>query len=325
MTIRSAWDEALYGTDGFYAAQQPRDHFRTSVHASPLFAQALLTYARDAGLGTVIDLGAGSGELLTQLHALGSDLNLLGVDVRDRPPWLALPVDWRRLGPDEPWSDIVADISADALVVANEVLDNVPCPVVERDRHDVVRYVEVDLESGAQRLGAAASDSDTRWLDTWWPLGPAGERAEIGIAREQRWADLCQALTVGRCVAIDYGHQRTERPAGGTLSSYRSGRQFAATFDGAHDVTAHVAVDALAAAVEGELHQQRAILHGLGIRGSRPDLALASTAPSDYVRSLALASAAAELTASPGLGDFWWVATSKGQSVSDTPTTTGRW
>jgi hypothetical protein len=32
----------LYGPDGFFVRDSPADHFRTSVHASPLFAGALL-------------------------------------------------------------------------------------------------------------------------------------------------------------------------------------------------------------------------------------------------------------------------------------------
>ena len=70
---------ALYGTGGFFtrAAEGPADHFRTSVHASPLFASALLRLIRrvDSALGRpdrldVVDVGAGRGELLAALRAL---------------------------------------------------------------------------------------------------------------------------------------------------------------------------------------------------------------------------------------------------------------
>ena len=70
--------EALYGTKGFFtrAAEGPADHFRTSVHASPLFADALLRLIRrvDAELGCparfqVVDVGAGRGELLAAVRA----------------------------------------------------------------------------------------------------------------------------------------------------------------------------------------------------------------------------------------------------------------
>jgi hypothetical protein len=55
------------------------------------------------------------------------------------------------------------------------------------------------------------------------------------------------------------------------------------------------------------MRPQREVLHALGVTGARPPLALASTDPAAYVRALASASQAAELTAPGGLGDFWWL------------------
>ncbi|HEX6920890.1 MAG TPA: hypothetical protein VF314_11705, partial [Actinomycetes bacterium] len=62
---REATERALYGEGGFFRRTTgPGAHFRTSVHASPLFARAVLTLARAADLDTVVDVGAGHGELL---------------------------------------------------------------------------------------------------------------------------------------------------------------------------------------------------------------------------------------------------------------------
>ncbi len=69
---------ALYGPDGFFVAGTgPADHFRTSVHASPAFATALLRLVAevDSALGhpsrlDVVDVGAGRGELLMSLRRL---------------------------------------------------------------------------------------------------------------------------------------------------------------------------------------------------------------------------------------------------------------
>ena len=52
---------------------------------------------------------------------------------------------------------------------------------------------------------------------------------------------------------------------------------------------------------------QREALRALGVTGARPPLALASTDPAAYVRALASAGEAAELTAAGGLGDFGWL------------------
>ncbi|MEU8017334.1 SAM-dependent methyltransferase [Micromonospora parva] len=75
---RDAMNQALYGPGGFFVAGGgPADHFRTSVHASPAFATALLRLVTqvDAALGhpprfDVVDVGAGRGELLRALHGL---------------------------------------------------------------------------------------------------------------------------------------------------------------------------------------------------------------------------------------------------------------
>ncbi|MEV0426973.1 hypothetical protein AB0I11_10650, partial [Micromonospora sp. NPDC050495] len=68
-------DRALYGPDGFFVSGPgPAAHFRTSVHASPVFASCLLRLltSLDSALGhpvpfDVVDVGAGRGELLRSL------------------------------------------------------------------------------------------------------------------------------------------------------------------------------------------------------------------------------------------------------------------
>src|SRR3954452_17961908 len=73
---RSAWADAHHGPAGFYRRAAPADHFRTSVHASPLFAAAVLELLGrvDAALGhpepvDLVDVGAGRGELLVAVAA----------------------------------------------------------------------------------------------------------------------------------------------------------------------------------------------------------------------------------------------------------------
>ncbi len=85
MPWRAATEVALYGPDGFYRRHRPASQFRTSVHASPLLAQALADLARTSALPTVVDVGAGGGELLADLHRLAPELSLVGVDVGGRP------------------------------------------------------------------------------------------------------------------------------------------------------------------------------------------------------------------------------------------------
>ena len=152
--LRVAWHEALYGDDGFYRTSWPADHFRTSAHVSPAFAEAVVELARRHGLTSVCDIGAGGGELLAQIHRMEPSWTLLGVEIRPRPHGLPDEIGWRHELP----------AGHDGLVFANELLDNVPCDVVELDADGCHRVVEVDRVTGEERLGSPADPEQLRWL-----------------------------------------------------------------------------------------------------------------------------------------------------------------
>jgi SAM-dependent MidA family methyltransferase len=290
---RKAWREALYGPGGLFVTSRPAEHFRTAVTASPLFAEAVARLAADAGLRTIVDLGAGGGELLRHLHDLDPGLQLIGVELGSRPDELPEAIGWRHEVPAE----------FDGLLLANEWLDNIPCDVVEVDEDGEIRAVLVDPDTGLERLG---DPIESGWLDDWWPISEPGERAEIGEPRDEAWADAVECVT-GLAVAIDYGHQRTNRPPFGSLSSYAGGHEVDVRPDGTRDVTAHVAIDAVADRVGGRLERQHEALARLGVDGTRPPIELATDDPPAYLRLLGRASDAAELRARGGWGDFWWV------------------
>jgi SAM-dependent MidA family methyltransferase len=318
LTWREATEQALYGPAGFYrSGAGPAAHFRTSVHASRLYAEALLRLARSAGLSTVVDVGAGRGELLTALQTLDPALRLHGVEVSDRPADLPPAVGWSASLPT----------GLTALLVANEWLDNVPCDVVEVDEAGEVRLVRVDPDTGAERVADPVDDASAAWLREWWPLdgSPRGDRAEIGRPRDEAWASAVAALTAGVAVAVDYAHTRATRPPYGTLCGYRDGRAVAPVPDGSCDVTAHVALDACAAAGERAgasatlLTTQRAMLRTLGVDGSRPAYELARVDPQAYLDRLRLAGEAGELLDPEGLGGFGWLVQSVGPVTFPSP------
>lgn len=292
---REAWERALYADGGFFRTSRPADHFRTSVHVGA-FAGAIAELVRRTGSRTVVDLGAGGGELLTALRPLVSDgVELVGVEVAGRPDTLHESIRWNPTLPEK----------IDGLLIANEWLDNIPCDVVELDGEGVVREVLVDPETGGETLG---DPYDSPWLRDWWPLKEPGERAEVGDARDAAWADAVSRVS-GTAIAIDYGHTRDDRPPFGTLRSYAGGRETDVVPDGSRDITAHVAVDSVAATVGATLIRQRDALGRLGLDASRPPLELAHSDPSAYVRALGAAGEVGELTAAGGLGDFWWLVT----------------
>jgi len=281
MTFRKAWDDALYGAGGFYRRERPAQHFRTSVHASALFGQALAKLAAAVGASQVVDIGAGSGELGQVLRAEG--LDVLDVELDDELP-----------------------SALTGLVVANEWLDNVPCELAELDDEGTPRYLLADLS-----LGEVVKGNDLAWLSTWWPLAEPGDRAEIGLTRDEAWADVVRRLDDGVALAIDYGHLRAGRPAYGTLTGFRDGRECEPVLDGSCDITAHVALDSLG----GTVVLQRDALRALGVTAGRPSQELARTDPLRYLAELSSAGEAAELLDPSGLGGFGWVWTGAGDDV----------
>lgn len=291
---RDAWTAALYGDEGFYRISRPGEHFRTSAQGG-LFAEAVAELARRNGSATIVDMAAGSGELLTSLHALGVPATLIGVELVQRPIDLPSAIQWTHELP----------ASIDGLLVAHEWLDNIPCDVVELGVDGDVRIVEVDPATGAETLGAPYISA---WLDTWWPLTEPGQRAEVGEPRDLAWADAV-ARVDGIALAIDYAHTRETRPPFGSLRSYAGGHEVDVVPDGTRDVTAHVAIDSVAAAVGATLATQRDALAELGLDGSRPPLELATTDSAAYVLALTRATEAGELRARGGWGDFIWAMT----------------
>src|SRR6185369_16379789 len=108
------------------------------------------------------------------------------------------------------------------------------------------------------------------------PAGKPGSRGEIGWPRDAAWADAVGRLRSGVAVAVDYGHLRDGRPPLGTVTGFRAGRQVTPVPDGTCDVTAHVAMDAVATAAGTPyaLVTQREALKALGMDGGRPPVDL---------------------------------------------------
>jgi SAM-dependent MidA family methyltransferase len=206
---------ALYGPEGFYRRPEgPAGHFRTSVHASALFAGAVARLLcrvdealdRPAALDFV-DLAAGRGELVTGVLAalpaeVAARVRAYGVEIADRPEGLDPRVEWLA----EPPKGITG------LLFANEWLDNVPVEVAEVDSTGVPRLVLV-REDGTERLGEPVAGAEAEWLARWWPLAPEeGLRAEIGLPRDTAWASAVACVDRGLAIAVDYAHTGTPAP-----------------------------------------------------------------------------------------------------------------
>ena len=292
---QDAWAEALYGADGFFLRESPAAHFRTSVSASPLFGTAV---RRLAGLVDdaldhpdpfdVVDVGAGRGELLSGLPDVPPRWRLTGVDLAPDP---ATGLRWRADVPE-----------LTGLLIANEWLDDVPLEVTFDGRQ-----VLVDGD-GAETLGGPATPEGLEWSGRWWPQG---RRVEVGLTRDRAFAAAVAQVQRGVAVAVDYGHVLGERGTRGdrrpTLTGWQDGRPVHPVPDGSRDITAHVALDAVTAAVDGRLTSQHEALTSLGIRSEPPPRELASTDPHGYLALLAESASAAELLDRRSLGSYGWV------------------
>lgn len=338
----AAWSQALYGPDGFYRSGPgrlgPGAHFRTSVHVGSAFHRALarLLEQVDRALDQpavldLVDVGAGAGELVTGvLQALapqvGARVRPLCLEVRPRPVGLPEHIEWCEGLAPQSLQQARPD-GVVGLVVAQEWLDDLPCDLVEVDEHGRWRLVLVAPDgrerpgphladqAGCARYGTDAAGA-LNWLTRWWPAELPGARAEVGTSRDEAWAGLTDQLRAGTAVAIDYGHLLTQRAQGrydvGTLTGYALGRQVDPIPDGRCDLTAHVAVDACAAAGRRStdtvtLTRQCDALTELGVTGTLPPRQAGRTDPIGYAEALAAASQAGELRDRSGLGAFWWL------------------
>lgn len=263
-------EAALYDPEfGFYAtsgAAGRRGDFLTSPEVGPLFG-AVLAGALDTWWGAagepdpyvVVEAGAGAGTLaLTILAAQPACVRALRYVLVERSDTLRArhrdhltlesaahafapdrtESEEEERGVDVPMGPIVVSLAelprirAD-VVLANELLDNLPVDLVEGD-HEV--RVGLDEERLVEVLVPASS-----------PLGVGG-RAPVQAAAS-RW--VREARTIGsRVVVFDYaGTTATmaSRPWTEWLRTYRAHQRGAGVLDelGSQDITCEVAVDQL--------------------------------------------------------------------------------
>jgi SAM-dependent MidA family methyltransferase len=263
------WEEAAFGADGFYRHQHPYEHFATSVSKDAL-APYLLPYLLGAlehlDSVTVIDIGAGDGDLGVQLYTLlNASLRprvlFLALDIRARPTHLHEAIQWIQGDARE----TIATIEAGNLfLIAHEFLDDLPCDVVEVDAAGLIHLGVVDDQTQelivGPVLGLAEHQQQLTWLTNWWPAQRPLMRIEVGSRRDDFWALATSRITAGFAIAIDYGHVKAERERGlwdgGTLTGYRDSKTVTPVTNRSVNLTAHVAMDAVAHASAGNPQTQ---------------------------------------------------------------------
>lgn len=285
---RKSWLE-IWQSSTFWDYAEPSAHFLTPSQACGDIIAALIgELCRQHGLNTVMEIGAGDTPI-----PLG-DFPRITIDQRGTETAASRISRWRtaegRWSPELPTSLFATP----ALVVAAEWIDDLPCAVAERTpagwQHtgpDGVTGVPVDA-------------ADAAWLDHW---SPQEQIAEAGRTRDEAWAWWARRLPAGSVlVALDYGHTAETRPTHGTLDAHRLGRRVPPGTPDA-DLTAHVAVDALCAAVEAAGATRLSCTQLRDLPLPAPD-----AAPADALAALQRRSQE-QLWRDPNrFGRFWWVA-----------------
>ncbi|MGI9648166.1 MAG: SAM-dependent methyltransferase [Acidimicrobiia bacterium] len=270
---------ALYGPGGFFAGETLRSvkagDFLTSPEVSPLFGATLASFAaseRDR-IGEpfrVVDVGAGSGSLLSSLL---SEEAIEAWAVEVSPPARAqletlLPAD-RVVGDPE-------DGVGRGVVIANELIDNLPMAVAVRRGSGWAELMVVATAGQLEMTEMEPRQEVADWAERFSGPVDEGGLVEVQLEAADWLGGVLELMGEGALVVIDYGATADElasRRVTGTLRTYRAhhlGPEPLAE-PGLTDITADVNFTALmetaaAAGPSVDLHRQDDFLVSWGLR-----------------------------------------------------------
>ncbi len=266
---------ALYGTEGFYTrpdggAAGRRGDFLTSPEVGPLYGAVLARYldAEWERIGrpqpfTVVDAGAGPGTLARSILAAGPAcapaLRYVAVELSARQ---------RARHPDGVVSTAALPAGPfDGVVIANELLDNLPFRLAVFDGGWREAFVELDAEGRFVEVLSAPFDPVPGGLP---PAAAHGARAPLIDRAAAHVADARRLVQAGSVVVADYGVARTgalaQRPWREWLRTYRDnqrGEHYLAA-PGTQDITVDVPFDQLPEPDAVRTQSQFLQLHGIG-------------------------------------------------------------
>jgi SAM-dependent MidA family methyltransferase len=251
-------DLALYGPGGFYDRPPVGrgGHFLTSPHVHPVFAELLLRAVLDLWerLGRpeplpIVEVGAGDGTLAADILRLLDERSGPAVDYAvversagARAAHVDLPVRVIERMVDAGTPDAT-------VVVANELLDNLPFRRVRGTRDGVV---EIRIDIGRNRFLEVDAPCDGKIAKLAAELGPLapGQEAVVPTGALRFMDELATTLRRGYALLIDYG---SAHGPSSDVHGYRDHRMLANVLrdPGSADITAGVDFGAIVRSVEG--------------------------------------------------------------------------
>jgi SAM-dependent MidA family methyltransferase len=277
---------ALYDeTAGYYSTGRLRSDqggdFLTSAEVSPLFGETIARFAaaehdRIGDPFTLVEVGGGSGSLLRPL--------LDELDFAPRVMAVERSAAARAsIAEAVPEVEILDELAAvRGVVVANELLDNMPAAlVVRRGSGWQERRVTV-VDDALELVDRPPRPEVVEWADRYSGPVPEGGQVEVQLAATEWVGNVAGRLEAGALLLFDYGdraenleHRRSE----GTVRTYRAhhlGPDPLAE-PGETDITMDVNFSAMTAAAESsgcevELLRQDDFLEQWGLRDRQRDL-----------------------------------------------------
>lgn len=312
--------DALYGADGFYMRPDGgragrRGDFLTSPEVGPLFGAVLARWIDrvDDEIGrpddfTIVDAGAGPGTLARAIRAAGPRCLTDGRDGR----YLAVEVSSAQRSSHPADAQSTDEMPAGPIrgvVIANELLDNLPFRLAVFDGAWREAFVERSGDRSTERLSAPFEPVPA----TLPAQAPHGARAPL-VDGAARWvASTLERLEAGALLVVDYGVDHTTdlvtRPWRTWLRTYRDNQRgdHYLTAPGSQDITTEIPFDQLPPADRSTTQAAFLTENGIGDLVDEGRRVWEESASRPDVRAMAMRSRVSESEAlldPSGLGAF---------------------
>jgi SAM-dependent MidA family methyltransferase len=267
ISFRDYMDACLYHPEhGYYASGEPRTgrrgHFLTSPELDPAFGalwcrafENLWDACGSPSDFTVVEVGPGEGGFAAAMLSAAAGRFAAALRYVLVEPHAAVAERQRaRLGGDARavWRAGLSEVApvAAGVVFANEVLDNLPVHVLERQDGKVYEVHVTASAGGLEEILLPISPLELADPEAW----PAqGERVEIGIEAETLVGVAARLMERGAVALVDYGYADARARPRGTLVAYSSAGADGSVLEspGERDLTSHVDWGAIATSLEG--------------------------------------------------------------------------